>query len=99
MLQITIKTFQLMLSSPDESFHLSIIYQNIKEKISQEITEGEVTGAIGILQKMRMIEPVSESKDEFRLTNEGRHSNPWILQQAIDRTWRQWGEQHGGRLA
>jgi len=43
-----------MLSSPDESFHLSIIYQNIKEKISQEITEGEVTGAIGILQKMRI---------------------------------------------
>ncbi|NMJ86419.1 MAG: hypothetical protein EX285_01000 [Thaumarchaeota archaeon] len=96
-MQIMIKTFQLMLSSPDEYFDFNVIYQNIKEKIGKEITDGEVTGAIGTLQKMGLIKQVSESKKEFELTSQGRHSNPWILEQALNRIYRGWGEQHGGR--
>lgn len=93
-LQIAIKTFQLMLSSHTESLDIDSIQRNAKEKISKDITEGEVDGAIGILQKMGMIEHVMGSKKNFKLTSQGRHSNPWILQQALSRMWRAWGAQH-----
>lgn len=88
-----------MLSSPDRSrsFHFDNIFQNAKEKINIELTEGEVTGALGVLEKMGMIQPLSKSKEEFTLTIQGRHSNPWILQEALNGMWRRWGEQHGGR--
>jgi hypothetical protein len=83
-----------MLSSNTESLDIESIHQNAKEKISNDITEGEVDGAIGILRKMGMIEPMLESNKDFKLTSQGRHSNPWILQQALSRIWRAWGEQH-----
>lgn len=86
-----------MLSNDTSTFHIDVVYQNAKEKVGSDITEGEVTGAIGILQKMGIIEYVSESKKEFRLTSQGQHSNPWIFEQALNRMWRGWGEQHGGR--
>jgi hypothetical protein len=83
-----------MLSSHTESLDIGSIQENAKQKVSNDITEGEVDGAIRILLKMDIIEPVLESKKVFRLTTQGRHSNPWILQQALSHVWRAWGDQH-----
>jgi hypothetical protein len=75
--------FEVMRSDTDGSFTADLIYKKIGDRSNLDFTEDSIVQCFDFLRRMRLIEEISNSVQQFKLTSSGLNVPSELVEKTV----------------
>jgi hypothetical protein len=75
--------FEVMRSDSDGSYTADLIYKKIRDRNNLDFTEDSIVQCLDLLRRMRLIDEISKSVQQFKLTPSGLNVPPELVEKTV----------------